>query len=385
MAEATTKSFTERCESLVELLRDEAEAAERERRLTDATMEAARAANLFPAVVPTSLGGLAEPLHELLQGTRVLAHGDVAAAWTLSFLVMHGWLLSKFPPDGTAELFATGATPLAPAPLAPTGRIEPAEGGVRLSGRWEWATGVNHADWVMVNAVQADPFALRFCVVPISEVTVDDVWFTSGMRSTGSNAVRIDDVFVPDRRTLDARALLDSTTRVEGDSLAGMPVAAVLALLAAAPALGGAEWAAELYEERLRTRVLAYSLGDKAAEQPAAQIRLAAARSRLRMVRDHFDATIARLEAAATAGEVDLQLRASTRLAAAEVVRTSREVVNTICEGAGASVYASDHPLQRIQRDLETLKGHVIFDWDRTAELAGRLALGFDPRPADMV
>ena len=40
---------------------------------------------------------------------------------------------------------------------------------------------------------------------------------------------------------------------------------------------------------------------------------------------------------------------------------------------------------QRLQRDVETLKGHVMFDWDRTAELAGRYALGFGLRPTDMV
>jgi hypothetical protein len=41
--------------------------------------------------------------------------------------------------------------------------------------------------------------------------------------------------------------------------------------------------------------------------------------------------------------------------------------------------------LQRLQRDVEVLKGHVIFDWDRTAELAGRIELGLEVRPTDLV
>jgi len=48
-------------------------------------------------------------------------------------------------------------------------------------------------------------------------------------------------------------------------------------------------------------------------------------------------------------------------------------------------MYFSGSPFQRLQRDVETLKGHVIFDWDRTTELAGRVALGLELRPADMV
>ena len=52
--------------------------------------------------------------------------------------------------------------------------------------------------------------------------------------------------------------------------------------------------------------------------------------------------------------------------------------------GAGASVYFESHPLQRLQRDVETLKGHVVFDWDRAAELAGRVLLGQPLQPTDM-
>ena len=48
-------------------------------------------------------------------------------------------------------------------------------------------------------------------------------------------------------------------------------------------------------------------------------------------------------------------------------------------------MYLSTSPLQRLQRDVEVLKGHVVFDWDRTTELAGRFALGFPLRPTDLV
>jgi hypothetical protein len=77
--------------------------------------------------------------------------------------------------------------------------------------------------------------------------------------------------------------------------------------------------------------------------------------------------------------------RGAVRLAAASTVRMARAAISTVCEGTGASVYAVGSPLQRLQRDVEVLEGHVIFDWDRTAELAGRLELGFEPRPTDLL
>lgn len=378
--------FLARCEAQVPLLRDRAAESEAERRVADDVIEAVAEAGLFAAVVPTSLGGHGLGLGTLAQGTRILAHGCPATAWTLSFLMLHAWLLAKFPPDGRTELFADGPAPFAPAPLAPTGRATAVDGGFTVRGRWEWATGVSHSPWVMVHTVQTQPEVTTwFLVLDRDDVEVDDVWFTAGMRATGSNTIRVEDRFVPARRAIPARAFLDGDVCVDGDAMARMPVASVLALVAAAPALGAAEAAVDLYQERLAERVLAYSMGDKAAEQPAAQVRLATALSDVVSARTRWEAAIAAVEDACAADTVDLDLRVDTRLAAAATVRAARQVLTTVCDGAGASVYFSDHPLQRLQRDVETLKGHVMFDWDRTAELAGRHRLGLGLRPTDMV
>lgn len=378
--------FLARCEALVPLLRDTAAESETARRVVDPVIDAARDAGLFPAVVPTSLGGLGLGLASLTEGTRILAHGCPATAWTLSFLMLHAWLLAKFPPEGRAELFAADAAPFAPAPLAPTGTATAVDGGFVVNGRWEWATAVWHSPWVMVHAVQAEPEPKTwFLVLDRDEVEVEDVWFTAGMCATGSNAIRVDDRFVPASRATPARTLFDGGAPVAGDAMANMPVVSVLALVAAAPALGAAEAAVDLYRDRLAERVLVYSMGDKAAEQPAAQVRLATAASDAASARARWEAAIAAVEDACTAGTASIDLRVDTRLAAAATVRAARQVVSTVCDGAGASVYFASHPLQRLQRDIETLKGHVIFDWDRTAELAGRYQLGLGLRPTDMV
>lgn len=379
--------FVQRCDSMVEGLAERADEAEVLRRLPPDTIAAARDADLLRCVVPSELGGSGLGLRELAHGTRTLAHGCPASAWTLSFFMLHAWLLAGLPASGRGEVFSAGPTPLAPAPLAPTGRAVPVEGGFLVSGSWDWATGVCHADWVMVHTVQTGPdLTTRFAVLPIDSVQVQDVWFTSGMRATGSNRVLIDSAFVPESLTIEARGLMDGTSEpLTGDGMAGLPVPPVLALVASAAAVGAAEAALETYRDRVSQRVLAYTLGERAVEQPAAQIRLAAAVADLRGIRALWDSTIDALVAAADDGSVDVDMRVRARLAAASVVRQSRRVIADICEGAGASVYMSDHPLQRLQRDVETLKGHVIFDWDRTAELAGRHELGLELRPTDLI
>lgn len=376
-----------RCEAMVAGLAERAAEAEDLRRLPDATVQEAVDAELFAMVVPPSLGGLGLGLDTLAQTTRILAHGCPASAWTLSFLVMHSWLLARLDPAAHAELFGEHGYALAPAPLNPTGTATPVDGGYRLTGRWEWATGIEHSDWVLVHAIidRPDELATAFLVVPRSETTVEDVWHTSGMRATGSNAVTITDVFVPTHRAVAREALMDGGATLADDPMAGYPVVAVLALMAAAPALGAAEAAVELFRRRLNERVLAYTLGDKQADQPAARVRLATAMAEVRAAGAVWEQALAALTTAVADGAPTVTDRMDARLAAASTVRLARQAINTVCEGSGASVYAETSPLQRLQRDVEVLKGHVIFDWDRCAELAGRIALGLEPSPIDMV
>jgi alkylation response protein AidB-like acyl-CoA dehydrogenase len=300
---------------------------------------------------------------------------------------MHSWLLAKFPAEARAELFLPERPyALTPAPLAPTGTLELVEGGFVVTGRWAWATGLPNADWVMVHAVQLAPEPANwFLIAPVDEVTVDDVWFSSGMRATGSNTVRLRDQFIPAHRAVPAATLMAPGGAGDGDGLAGIPVPPVLGLVAAAAALGAAEAAVEDFRRRIAGRVLAYTAGERQQDQPVTQARLGHAISELAATRARWDAAIARLAAVGSTGGLGLDERMAMRLTAAATVRSSRQIIAIVADGSGASAYLAASPLQRLQRDVEVLKGHVLFDWDRTTELAGRFALGLPLRPTDMI
>lgn len=378
-------------ESMVDPLRGRALAAERLRQLPDETVDEAAEAGFFRALMPTELGGGQAGLDAVANATRVLAHGCVSSAWTLSFITLHNWLISRGSAELHHEVFGDRGEARMPCPLAPGGSAEPVDGGYVISGRWEWATAVQHADWVMVHAFVDNPSMIetRFAIAPIDAVTVDDVWHTSGMRGTGSNTVVFDEVFVPAARTFSSeefRSTRPPGAALSDDPMLRHPVTPVLCLMAAAPALGGAEAAVDLLREQGRNRVLAYSLGDRQAEQQAAQVRLADALATVRAARLVWQEAIDELTAAVAADDIDDPVwRGGLRLAAAHTVRLSIQTVGIVLEGAGASVHFENSPLQRISRDLNTLRGHVVFDWDRAASLAGRLELGGEPGPVDML
>jgi alkylation response protein AidB-like acyl-CoA dehydrogenase len=378
-------------EGLAELLARESRSAEEARSLTPTVTDAAERSAIFATVSPTSHGGLGLGLETLGDATRIMAHGCCASAWTVSFLMLHNWFITRFPNETQDELWAERPFVHVAAPLAPTGTAERTVNGWRIDGRWEWATGVNHSDWVMVHALDAhtppphgSPFSTRFALVPVSSVTIEDVWFTAGMCATGSNSVLVDGVEVPDHHTVAGNAMLEPGSG--GDLLDPLPLMAVLALVAAAPALGAAEAVVESFENRMRERVLAYTLGDRQSDQPASRVRLASALAEVRAARALWSSTITALTGAAWSDRGATQAdRADARLAAASVVKMSRSAISTVAEGSGASVYAQGSPLQRFQRDVEVLKGHVVFDWDRSAELAGRVLLGMELGPTDLL
>lgn len=376
-------------DDFVARLAERAGEAERLRRLPGATIADFRQTGLIRLLLPARFGGGQASFPELLEPVRRMAHGCASSAWTLGFYALHNWMLSLFDMRVQEEVFASGPV-LAPAPLAPTGRGTPVDGGVRLTGRWSWATGAMGADWVMVGALieRRDGIEPLLVVLPAGEVEVADTWHTAGMRGTGSHDVIVDDAFVSEYRMVSVADIYAGTApgaRAHDAPTYRWPLVPALALTAAMPVLGAAERVTELFAERLGGRVLAYS-GVAQKDQPAAQMRLANARVRLRALRALIDETAEGIELLVTRGErVSRRVRAEARLAAAHTVHESRAVIADLLEASGASAQFLSNPLQRFKRDVDIAAGHVVFDYNLSRELAGALAIGAKISPIAMV
>ena len=370
-------------------LAERAAEAERLRRLPSATVDEVTASGLTDLLVPARYGGRQAPLPAILDPVRRMAHGCASSAWTIGFYVLHNWMLALFDERAQEEAFATRPF-LAPAPLAPTGRGLPVEGGITLTGRWSWATGVMHGNWIIVGALCGPDDAIypALALLPIDEAAIDDVWHTDGMRATGSNDVVISDAFVPEHRLVRVADIYTGTApgaALHDTDTYRWPMVPALALLAAMPALGSAERVAEIYAERLSERVLAYE-GVMQKDKPIAQARLGEAEVRLRALRGLLADTVGEIEGIVAAGDpVPRPVRGAARMAAAQIVHESRQVIGLLLEASGASVHFVDNPLQRIKRDVDVLAGHVVFDYDTSRELAGALRLGMKVSRTAMV
>ncbi|MDH6196592.1 3-hydroxy-9,10-secoandrosta-1,3,5(10)-triene-9,17-dione monooxygenase [Mycobacterium frederiksbergense] len=361
-------------------LAERASEAEELRRLPASTVAELHESGFTELLVPARYGGHQADFPAILDPVRRMAHGCTSSAWTIGFFALHNWMLALFGEQAQEDAFA-GRPFLAPAPLAPTGRGLPTDGGIRLTGRWSWATGVMHGNWIIVAALCGPDDALypALALLPIGDVSVADVWHTDGMRATGSNDAIATDVFVPEHRLVKVLDIYSGTAPGAGlhDSSAyRWPTVPALALLAAMPALGSAERVTEIYAQRLGERVLPYE-GVMQKDKPIAQAHLAGAQVRLRSLRALLADTVGEIETIVTAGDaVQKPERARARLAAAHIVHESRAVIAELLAAGGASIHFLSSPLQRFKRDVDVLSGHVVFDYDTSRELAGALALG---------
>ncbi|MEK8145919.1 hypothetical protein NKH18_45980 [Streptomyces sp. M10(2022)] len=89
---------------------------------------------------------------------------------------------------------------------APVGRLTGVDDGYRLTGRWSFSSGCEHADWALLGALvvgaQGRPVDFLTVLVPRSDYRIEDVWDVVGLRGTGSNDILVDSAFVPAHRVI---------------------------------------------------------------------------------------------------------------------------------------------------------------------------------------
>ncbi|SDL24825.1 acyl-CoA dehydrogenase family protein [Arthrobacter sp. ok362] len=378
----TGEDMIARAQGLVAGLRERAEETERLRRIPDATMVELQAAEIFHTLSPKAVGGFGMGLETYAEVVRRLARGCASTAWSVGHLIEHVWMLARWPREAQDEVFANGPAPLAAATGSPAGVAENVPGGYAITGRWNFASGVMHSEWALL-AAQYGSVRLQ-CLVPLADVELLDVWQTAGLRGTGSNDIRAENLFVPEYRTLDWELLgaeANPGSMLHQDPLVHTPMGPLLNMVAPAAALGSAEYAIELFRELIMVRKVKHTVEDRQADSPLAQVRYAQAYGLVATAQLHWREAV-RLVAASharTPSTMTDRERGAYRLSLALSGEASAEAVRLIMTGSGGSVHRLSNPLQRIQRDVNVLMNHAALTRDPVLEQAGRglLGLGF--------
>jgi alkylation response protein AidB-like acyl-CoA dehydrogenase len=327
------------------------------RRIPADLLESLVDAGCFRLLMPESHGGTGADLVTAMAVLDGLARADGSVAWTVMIGGASFCDLAGLPRATFDAIFAHPDVIVAGA-FAPSGSATPINGGYRVSGRWGFASGCEHADVVYANCVEAVVDGvphLRMAVLTPDQITIEDTWNVLGLRGTGSHHFRADAV-LPADRTL--RPLLEEPCLDE--PIVRVPIPTLYALCIAAVAVGIARGALDNVLGLAASKVPLLA-GAPLAADPLFQSDLAAADTELRAAR----ALLHEAAGSAWAGAVEstpFPLEQVAHLRAAAVWATDRAaaaVGTAYRAGGGTSIYA-DSPLQRRLRDVQTLTQHFL-------------------------
>jgi 3-hydroxy-9,10-secoandrosta-1,3,5(10)-triene-9,17-dione monooxygenase len=344
-------------------------------------MQAMVDAGLFKIVQPARVGGYELPLRVQYDTVTAVSQACPSSGWILMVMGAHHFCLGAWPERAQEEVFGGGHDGLVSGTLAWQGKARAVESGYRVEGRWQFCSGVDRSDWVILGCADAERGGPGVhVVVPREQIIVDDTWHVLGMEGTGSKDVIAKDLFVPAHMAVDTRELMKGSSphtlnhasnlyRVSADSMLSTSVPSAV--------LGSAKFALEKFVERTRERRVIVT-GARKAEHGPTQLRLAESAMELQcaefLIRDAADVMTKVSDSGE--GATDMGYRALVKWQAAYAAELCRRSVSRLFSGSGAHGVYDTSPLQAAFRNVNVGAQHASIDFDTSGELYGRMRLG---------
>ena len=375
-------SMFEQLENLRSEIRSRSEEIEKSRCLPRDLVDKLRKTGIFSLGVPRLLGGKEASPNEILHAIETIAAADGSTGWCTMIGVANSIAAGYLTEAGAKDVFADPNV-FSAGIAAPAGVATRVDGGVRVTGRWPFASGITHSDWLWAGCMIHENGKPRMTAAgpeiihaffPIADVEIHDTWFVSGLNGTGSNDVSVSDAFVPEHRIFD----LFDPGKHRAEPLYQMPSLGFFVAQVAAVSLGIARAALDELIELAQTKVPTLSMA-VIADKPVAQTELARAEASLASARAFLHSSVDDLWQAASAGkQPEARQLAINRIACTNATEAGASVTRTAhLLAGGSSIYISSS-LQRRMRDAETITHHFTvapYVW----EDAGRVFMRRQP------
>ncbi|MCV7336081.1 hypothetical protein [Mycolicibacterium senegalense] len=347
------------------------------------TMKDLTEAGVFRLTMPKDRGGYEAEPRILAEVLAQVGRGDPSASWIVAAITAMNWWPAVMSDEGAEHFFETPDLKITGL-IAPTGKATSVDGGVMLSGSWRWNTGGVHSNWAGLAAIEVTeqgPTPI-VCLVPIAETVVHETWDASGMAGTATNEITTEGTFVPRKRIVNVIDLANGNypdRAYSGNPYFNRPAIQSFLFISAAPMLGMARGAMDVFMEKLPGRAITYVNNyASAAEAPLTQHQLAKAAFDLEIAEMYMERLVGLMERTYHES-AEVSDRIQTRAWLGQVARYSRSSVTQLFQASGASVIQHSYHLQRYFRDVNSLAQHALIQPDSSDELYGRMLVGLEP------
>ncbi|MEE8333675.1 MAG: acyl-CoA dehydrogenase family protein [Alphaproteobacteria bacterium] len=383
-----------RAHALVPNLRQRQEETETDVRIPQASIKEMLDAGLYRMQQPKHYGGLEYGLDTFVRVASEIAAGCGSTGWVFSTGAQHQWQIGMFASAAQDEVWLETPRALSASSYAPTGVAIPEADGFRLTGQWSFCSGVDICQWMILGvriakAADAKPDGFGFVLVPAADYEIVPNWDVLGLRGTGSNDIKIDQLFLPAHRMLTREEALSGNppgAAINGGDLYKIPFFAAISICLCAAILGMAQGALDNYLEETggrMTRGAAVSAPKPIAEFQTTQLHVAEAAASI----DAAKALV--LRDCKTIMAVIADGRALTEAERARnkgdlgfAVRLCVRAADLLFDSVGGMGLHSHNRMQRSWRDIHAGAKHISMNWDAVGSLYGRVLLGLPPGPA---
>lgn len=334
-----------------------------DRRVPEVTITDFHNAGFFKILQPAQYGGYEMEPQVFYSVQMEIARTCMSSAWVLGVIGVHNWQLNLFDGRAAKEVWGEDPSVLISSSYAPVGKVEPVDGGFKLSGRWSFSSGCEHCDWVFLGAVvptQDAPWDMhnyRTFLLPRSDYQIVDNWEVVGLQGTGSHDIVVSDMFVPEHRTHNMIEDQGGLKFRDKPPIYRLPFMQVFARAVSTPSLGALEGALERYIEVAKHR-LAGAIpmrDDPNAKRLAAEVDCAI--SGMKTVLTHnFDHMMACARNGEAAGLLDrARFKHNTAVVADQCVGLSSRML----KAAGSAAIRTDSALLDIHNDILASQAHI--------------------------
>jgi Acyl-CoA dehydrogenases len=363
--------------------------AEQDRQVPAENIALLKSIGMHRVFQPKVFGGMELSLPQFADCIALLAGACASTAWAMSLLCTHSHQLALFSAQLQQEVWGTDPDATASSSIAPFGRTEEVEGGVLFSGEMGWSSGCDHAEWAIVGFRRSNPQGSQdycFAVLPRSDYQIRDDWFAAGMKGSGTKTLIIDKAWVPEHRIQKAKDMMEGKSAGFGlypDSrIFYSPYRPYFASGFSTVSLGVAERMLEVFREKTRTRVRAYTGAAVGAAAPAL-MRLAESTHQVAAARAFLEKTWdEHAEHSEQQRYPSRETLAFWRTNQAYATKMCIQAVDRLFEAAGGNAWFEHNEMQRLFRDSHMTGAHAYTDYDVCAQILGRELMGLEPDPS---
>lgn len=382
--EAATElsALLERIAQIRPLLEANSRESEDNRRVSEASIDALAEAGAFKVSLPKRFGGYGLGHRAAMEVGREVARADGGTAWVVSLINSGAWYTRVFSEQAQDDIFANDPDARVSVVITATGTARKVDGGYRATGKWFYNSGAWHANWALV-AVQledenGEPEGEGQFLIPATDFTIEDVWYVAGMRSSGSNALVIDDSFIPEHRI---RRVPQIDVNSEQPYRA---VAVPLALLG--PQLGLGRAVFDRVAQSSANKPIAYTSIANRGEWVPFKLDMAKAAQMLDTAELFAARAADDMDSIDALGRpLDIVTRSRVRADIGWAVDHVTEAISLLLNAAGSGVFAEVNPIQRFWRDQAVVARHGYVSPPLAYEIYGTALLGREQTTATIL